>query len=60
MAQYASQADFAIHGLPAAALDGFTGDLDALLTKASAKINTYLRFLTKSSRHVAGSQPTRS
>lgn len=43
MAQYATSAEFAKHGLPAAALDGFTGDVDELLIKASAKINTYLR-----------------
>lgn len=41
--QYALAADFAKHGLPAAALDGFTGDVDQILTKSSAKVNSYLR-----------------
>lgn len=41
--QYATSTDFGKHGLPAAALVGFTGDLDAILTKASAKFNTYAR-----------------
>jgi phage gp36-like protein len=41
--QYATAADFAKHGLPPQALDGFAGDLDQLLVKASAKFNTYAR-----------------
>ncbi len=41
--QYATTTDFGKHGLPPQALDGFTGDLDQLLTKASAKFNTYAR-----------------
>lgn len=41
--QYATQTDFAKHGLPTQALDGFSGDLDQLLVKASAKFNTYAR-----------------
>lgn len=41
--QYATSTDFGKHGLPPQALDGFTGDLDSLLAKASAKFNTYAR-----------------
>jgi len=41
--QYATAGDFGDHGLPPQALDGFAGDLDELLKKASAKFNTYAR-----------------
>jgi phage gp36-like protein len=41
--QYATSTDFSKHGLPPQALEGFTGDIDDLLKKASAKFNTYAR-----------------
>lgn len=41
--QYASSSDFTKYGLPAGALDGFTGDINDLLKKASGKVDGYLR-----------------
>lgn len=41
--QYATSTDFGKHGLPPQALVGFTGDIDQLLVKASAKFNSYAR-----------------
>lgn len=43
MAQYASSAQFADLGLPAAALDGFTGSVDEHLVAASNVVDSYLR-----------------
>lgn len=43
MAQYASSAQFAIYGLPPAALDGFTGSVDDHLAAASEAFNSYAR-----------------
>ncbi len=43
MAQYALSADFTKYGLPAAALTGYAGDINDLLTEGSAKVDTYLR-----------------
>lgn len=43
MAQYATAADFDKYGLPVAALDGFTGDIDDLLIQATGTVNSYLR-----------------
>lgn len=43
MSQYASSSQFAIYGLPPAALDGFTGSVDDHLTAASAQFDSYAR-----------------
>jgi phage gp36-like protein len=43
VAQYASSAQFAVYGLPAAALDGFTGSVDDHLVAASALFDSYAR-----------------
>jgi phage gp36-like protein len=43
VAQYASSAQFGVYGLPAAALDGFTGSVDDHLTAASAVVDSYAR-----------------
>jgi phage gp36-like protein len=43
VAQYALSTDFTKYGLPAAALDGYTGDINDLLIEGSAKVDTYLR-----------------
>lgn len=41
--QYATSTDFGKYGLPAGALDGFAGDINDLLKKASGKVDGYLR-----------------
>lgn len=43
MAARATSADFAVHGLPATALDGFAGDVDDYLTTAAGVVDSYLR-----------------
>lgn len=43
MSQYATEAEFEVLGLPAVALDGFTGSVDDHLTAASGVVDSYLR-----------------
>jgi phage gp36-like protein len=43
VSQYATEAEFEVLGLPAVALDGFTGSVDEHLTAASGVIDSYLR-----------------
>lgn len=43
MAQYATSAELAALGIPAAALSGFSGDPDDFLVAATARIDSYLR-----------------
>lgn len=43
MVQYASSAQFAVFGLPAAALQGFTGSVDDHLIMGSALFDSYAR-----------------
>jgi phage gp36-like protein len=40
---YATPTDFTAYGLPTAALDGFSGDVQDYLDAASAQMDTYLR-----------------